>query len=125
MEKLLTAGQVADHLGMHVKTLYRLLRDNEIALTFVRKHGRMIGFRPSAVERYLGSHEVVRDGAGSGKPRKPRPLRKPAAGFMSDEEAGLFFRGMPDGTKFTAEEWEDFINGNRTKNSFPSDYFYK
>jgi excisionase family DNA binding protein len=51
MEKLMTAQQVADVVGMHVKTLYRLLRDNQIALTFVRKHGRMIAFRPSDVVR--------------------------------------------------------------------------
>jgi excisionase family DNA binding protein len=91
MEKLLTAQQVADFLGMHVKTLYRLLRDNEIALTFVRKHGRMIAFRPSDVELYLGSHEVVRNGAGLRK--KKRKPSKPLAGFLSDEEAQAFFSG--------------------------------
>ncbi len=84
----MTAQQVADNLGMHVKTLYRLIRHNHIALTFVRKHGRMIAFRPSDVERYLGTHEVVRDGAGLRKPRKPR---KALPGFLSDEEARQFF----------------------------------
>ena len=90
MEKLLSAQQVADHLGMHVKTLYRLLRDNQIALTFVRLHGRMIAFRPSDVEMYLGSREVVRNGAGIKKKTKPR---KPYPGFLSDEEAQTFFAG--------------------------------
>jgi excisionase family DNA binding protein len=92
MEKLLSARQVADHLGMHVKTLYRLLRDNEIALTFVRKHGRLIAFRPSDVERYLGAHEVVPNGAGLRK-EKPRKPQKPRAGFLSDEQAQEFFKG--------------------------------
>jgi excisionase family DNA binding protein len=93
MEKLLSARQVADHLGMHVKTLYRLLRNNEIALTFVRKHGRLIAFRPSDVERYLGSHEVVPNGAGLRK-KKPRKPQKPRAGFLSNEEAQAFFQGL-------------------------------
>jgi len=86
----MTAQQVADNLGMHVKTLYRLIRDNHIALTFVRKHGRMMAFRPSDVERYLGLHEVVRDGAGL---RKPRKARKTPPGFLTDEEAQQFFDG--------------------------------
>ncbi len=88
MEKLLSARQVAEHLGMHVKTLYRLLRDNQIALPFIRKHGRMIGFRPSDIRIYLDLHQVNRDGTSPSKPRKPR---KPPAGFLSDEEAQLFF----------------------------------
>jgi excisionase family DNA binding protein len=121
MEKLLTAGQVADHLGIHVKTLYRLLRDNQIALTFIRKHGRMIGFRPSDVGRYIDLHQVDRDGTAP-KVRKPH---KPRAGFLSDEEARLFFQGMPNGEKFSGQEWEDFLSGKRKKRSFPSDYFYK
>jgi excisionase family DNA binding protein len=122
MEKLMTAQQVADVVGMHVKTLYRLIRDNHIALTFVRKHGRMIAFRPSDVERYLSLHEVVRNGAGQRKPRKPSKARP---GFLSDAEARLFFSGTPIAEKFTGEEWEDFISGKRKKASFPSDYFYK
>jgi excisionase family DNA binding protein len=91
MEKLLTAGQVADHLGIHVKTLYRLLRDNQIALTFIRKHGRMIGFRPTDVARYLDIREVNRTGDGPRKarPRKARELKKYR--FMTDEEAQAFF----------------------------------
>ena len=119
MEKLMTAQQVADNLGMHVKTLYRLIRHNHIALTFVRKHGRMIAFRPSDVERYLGSHEVVRDGAGPRKPRKTRP------GFLSDEQARLFFEGLPMLEKFTGQEEEDYLSGKRKKESFPADYFHK
>ena len=93
MEKLLSAQHVADHLGMHVKTLYKLLRENKIALTFIRVHGRVIAFRPADVERYLGSHEVTRDGSGlaKGRPRK----RKPLAGMMTDLEAQDFFSGVP------------------------------
>ena len=91
MEKLLTAGQVAEHLGMHVKTLYRLVRDNQIALPFIRKHGRMIGFRPSDVVMYLDLNQVNRDGTSPSKPRKPR---KPSAGFLSDEEAQAFFANV-------------------------------
>ena len=90
MEKLLTASQVADHLGMHVKTLYRLVRDNQIALPFIRKHGRMIGFRPSDVLTYIDLHQVDRDGT-SPMVRKPR---KPRAGFLSDKEAQVFFANV-------------------------------
>src|SRR6267143_6883344 len=122
MEKLMTAQQVADNLGMHVKTLYRLLRDNQIALTFVRKHGRMIAFRPSDVERYLSLHEVVRNGAGQRKPRKPSKARP---GFLSDEQAQLFFEGLPMLEKFTGQEEEDYLSGKRKKESFPADYFHK
>ena len=92
MEKLLSASQVADGLGMHIKTLYRLLRENKIALTFIRKHGRMIAFRPSDVEKYLTTHEVTSNGAGLRK-EKPRKPRKLYAGFLSDDEAQAFFQG--------------------------------
>jgi excisionase family DNA binding protein len=67
MEKLLSAAQVADHLGMHVKTLYKLVRNNEIALNFERIHGRTIAFKPSEVERFLSLREIRRDGAGAKK----------------------------------------------------------
>ena len=65
-DKLLSAQQVADYLGIHVKTLYKLLRENKIALNYVRVHGRMIAFRPAAVELYVSTHEVARDGSGIG-----------------------------------------------------------
>ncbi len=44
MEKRPSAVQVADHLGMHPKIRYRLLRDNKIALNFERIHGRANAF---------------------------------------------------------------------------------
>lgn len=75
-EKLLSAHQVAGFLGMHVKTLYRLIRDNRIALNFVRLPGRSIAFRPSALQTYIETHEVSRNGAG--KRNKPKRTAKPA-----------------------------------------------
>lgn len=99
-DKLLSAQQVADYLGMHVKTLYKLLRENKIALSYVRVHGRMIAFRPTAVELYVSTHEVVRTGSGTEKPRRRKPKFVPRI-IMSDEEAQAFFEGverLPDGT---------------------------
>ena len=122
MEKLMSAQQVAEHLGMHVKTLYRLLRDNQIALPFIRKHGRMIGFRPSDVLTYVDTHRVNRDGTSPIKPHKPR---KPRPGFLSDEETWVLFQGTPMWEKFSGQEEEDYLSGKRTKESFPSDYFHK
>ncbi|HEY0705134.1 MAG TPA: helix-turn-helix domain-containing protein [Candidatus Acidoferrales bacterium] len=92
MEKLLSAKHVADHLGIHIKTLYRLLRENRIALTFVQIHARTIAFKPSELERYIKSHEVLRDG--SGKPKKRKPAKKVIARIMTDEEAREFFKGV-------------------------------
>jgi predicted DNA-binding transcriptional regulator AlpA len=73
MEKLLSAAQVADHLGMHVKTLYRKLRNNEIALNFEQLHRRTIAFKPSEVERFLSLREIRRDGSGAKKKTKSLP----------------------------------------------------
>jgi predicted DNA-binding transcriptional regulator AlpA len=70
MEKLLSAKQVADLLGMHPKTLYKRLRENRIALNFVRLSDKSIAFRPKDVETYLGTHEVVRVGGGKAKKKK-------------------------------------------------------
>jgi hypothetical protein len=83
---------------------------------------RMIAFRPSDVEKYLGSHEVIRNGAGPRKPHKPRKTRP---GFLSDEESWQLFEGTPKCEKLTGQEEEDYISGKRTKESFPPDYFYK
>jgi excisionase family DNA binding protein len=97
MEKLLTAQQVADHLGMHVKTLYKLLRENQIALNFIRVNGRTIAFRPADVQRYLDEREVIRTG---NSPKKPRKQSRPKTNgsskdrdfsFLTDPEARAFF----------------------------------
>jgi hypothetical protein len=97
--KLLTAQQVADALGLHIKTLQKRLRENSIALTFVQVSTRKIGFRPAEVERYISTHEVVRDGTGL-KKRARRKIKIPPP-FMTDEQAQAFFEGVmrgPDGT---------------------------
>lgn len=107
-DKLLSAQQVADYLGMHVKTLYKLLRENKIALSYIRVHGRMIAFRPAAVELYVSTHEVVRTGSGIEKPRRKKPKFAPKM-IMTDEEAQAFFEGverLPDGTLASSPESE-------------------
>lgn len=116
MEKLLSAQHVADHLGMHIKTLYKLLRENRIALNFVRVHNRMIAFRPSEVERYLSDHEVIRTGDGRKKPRKPsKPKTNGSAEklefrYFTDKEAQDFFAGVArdkDGTLLCSpDHWD-------------------
>jgi len=107
MEKLLTTQQVADVLGMHLKTLQKRLRENNIALTFVQLSPRKIGFRPGVVETYISKHEIVRDGSGL----KKRAVRKKKtfAPFMTDAEAQAFFEGIErdsDGV-LLAKEHED------------------
>jgi predicted DNA-binding transcriptional regulator AlpA len=109
MEKRLSAVQVADHLGMHPKTLYRLLRENKIALNFERIHGRAIAFKPSEVERFLSLREIRRDGSGAKKKAANSLKRSPketstktanevvgytAAVYLTDEEAKKFFKGL-------------------------------
>jgi excisionase family DNA binding protein len=54
MNKVLSAQQVAGSLGMHIKTLQKLLRENKIALNFIQI-GRKVHFRPADVEKYLDS----------------------------------------------------------------------
>jgi len=93
-DKLLSAQQVADYLGIHVKTLYKLLRENKIALNYVRVHGRMIAFRPAAVELYVRTHEIVRDGSGVGNKATKKKPQMTWRGIMSDEEAQEFFAGV-------------------------------
>lgn len=90
MEKLLTAQQVADHFGWHIKTLQRLLRENKIALRFIKLTGKTIAFRPSDVEAYISQHEILRDGRGA----KKAPRRKTKARMMTDQEAQEFFAGV-------------------------------
>jgi excisionase family DNA binding protein len=98
MEKLLTVQQVADHLGMHQKTLYKLLRENRISLNFIRLTGKMIAFRPKDVEMYLAHHEVVRTGEGPRK-KKESSVAKLIRKFkdfeiMTDKQAQDFFEGV-------------------------------
>ena len=110
MEKLLSAKQVADHLGMHLKTLYRALRENRIALKFVRLQARTIAFRPKDVKAYLVAREVDRTGGGIRKRRKltftEQMQRKHpnVRMIMSDEEAHEFLRRIR--VPKTEEEWE-------------------
>jgi hypothetical protein len=92
MEKLLTTQQVADVLGMHIKTLQKRLRDNDIALSFVQLSPRKIGFRPGVIETYISTHEIARDGSGLRK-RAKRKIKMPAP-FMTDAEAQAFFEGI-------------------------------
>lgn len=94
MEKLLSAQQVADLLGMHPKTLYKRLRENRIALNFVQLSGRSIAFRPKDVEMYLSTHEVVREGGGKAKKKTESTAsskRKYRARMLTDDEVQAFF----------------------------------
>jgi predicted DNA-binding transcriptional regulator AlpA len=112
MEKLLSAQQVADHLGMHPKTLYKRLRENRIALNFVRLHGRMIAFRPKDVELYLGAHEVIRTGGGTKKAQRKetadQKLRRRFKDYkiLTDEEARAFFSNVVSPESMSPEEWD-------------------
>jgi hypothetical protein len=107
MEKLLSAQHVADHLGIHVKTLYKQLRENRIPLDFVRKAGNRIAFRPSVVERFMADRDVTRDGSSPARKKKPKKYGYPSdpktrhamlaaanAPIMTDAEAQQFFAGM-------------------------------
>jgi hypothetical protein len=99
MEKLLTAQQVADHLGMHIKTLYRALRENTIALNYIQKSPRRFGFRPTDVQRYLDDREVVRTGDSPRKPRKAKTNRSISKKgtmyrWLSDAEVQQFFQNV-------------------------------
>jgi excisionase family DNA binding protein len=97
MEKLLSAQQVADFLGMHPKTLYKMLRENRIALNFIRLPGRTIAFRPKDVETYVSEREVVRTGDG---PRKKESAfaklkrKYPDHEIMTSEQAQAFFANV-------------------------------
>jgi predicted DNA-binding transcriptional regulator AlpA len=75
MEKLLNAMQVADWLGWHVKTLYRKVRRNEIALNVVRLGSREVAFRPSDVEEFVRARVVVRTGSGRPQAKKKKVER--------------------------------------------------
>jgi excisionase family DNA binding protein len=109
MEKLLSAQQVADHLGMHPKTLYKALREDRIALKFIRVKGRSIAFRPRDVDAFLSAQEVNRTGGGMRKRRKLtfiEQMKRKYPNFkviMTKEEAQEFFRGVK--LHRTEEEW--------------------
>jgi|ERR1700733_3091874 excisionase family DNA binding protein len=109
MEKRLSVAQVADHLGIHPKTLYRLLRENKIALNFEQMHGRAIAFKPSEVERFLSLREIRRDGSGAKKKaaslskKSPKETSKKSANeivgytatvYLTDGEAKKFFERL-------------------------------
>ena len=55
MEKLLTAKEVANGLGIHVETLYLWAKQNRFSYVPV---GRKIMFRTTAVREYLNKLEV-------------------------------------------------------------------
>jgi predicted DNA-binding transcriptional regulator AlpA len=100
MDKLLTTQQVADALGLHIKTLQKRLRENEIALSFVQLSPRKVGFKPSEVARYIDLHEIRRDGRGLKKRAKRTTKVRFPVEFMTDAEAQAFFEGVmrdPDG----------------------------
>ena len=92
MEKLLSTQQVADILGLHIKTLQKRLRNNDIALHFVRLSPRKIGFKPSVLETYIDTHEIRLDGRGLKKTTKQK-TRIPAP-YMTNAEAQAFFEGI-------------------------------
>jgi hypothetical protein len=101
MTELLTDVQVAKGLHMHVRTLRRKIKANKIALNYIPV-GRTMQFRPEAVEHYLLSLEVVRDGSGHRIAEKTvRTVRMGEFSFverseefvaMSDAKARKFFR---------------------------------
>ena len=112
MERLLTPKQVAEHLGMHCKTLYKGLRENRIGLKFIRIHGRRIGFRPKDVEAFLEAREVNPTGIVIRKRRKmtlEEKLTKKYGKFrvMTEQEAQQFFEGLvsPESVKEPGEEF--------------------
>lgn len=106
MEKLLSVAQVSEFLGVHPKTLYRLIRDNRIALRYIRTKGRTIMFRPSDIEDFVIQREVQLDGSRKRrKPKKPAGVYSETAGksfttkelknlAMTNEEAQRFFEGL-------------------------------
>lgn len=59
-EELLSASEVAGILGIHVKTLYRRLRENKIAITYVQLHGGTIAFQ-SGTESTDHNHTKCRE----------------------------------------------------------------
>jgi predicted DNA-binding transcriptional regulator AlpA len=96
MGKLLSAKQVAEHIGMHPKTLYKHLRNGTIPLKVVHVHGDRIGFRPEDVEEYLKDRTI---NPGIRKRRKPTVLEQlrqkhTLRDIMTDKEAQDFFEDV-------------------------------
>ena len=118
-DKLVSAKQVADCLGMHPKTLYKALRENRIALNFVRRTARGIAFRPRDVENYINKREVVRTGGGVLRKRRKETVKERlkrkynVVEFMTDEEAQEFFAGMVGHDSVSPEEWEEMTAGEK------------
>jgi len=97
VDRLLTAQQVADHFGIHIKTLYKLIRENRMALTFIRMPGNRIAFRPADVQRYLECHEVNLTGEGKSKKRNRKPAQRTPQrvyAMMTNEQAQEFFASV-------------------------------
>ena len=51
MDKILNARQVAERLGLSIRTVYRLIDDGSIE--FVRLRPRRVGVRESVLERWV------------------------------------------------------------------------
>lgn len=97
MERLFTAQQVSILLNLHVQTLYKKLRDNEIKLPYVQVTQRTIGFRPDDVEAYVRSRVVELNGNGRRKNVKTpsgKRIRRGKYRFMTDEETQAFFANV-------------------------------
>jgi excisionase family DNA binding protein len=60
-EQLLTVSQVAEWLGRHPKTIYKLTETNQ--LPFVRLGTKSIRFRPTDIERYIAGSTVPARGS--------------------------------------------------------------
>jgi excisionase family DNA binding protein len=94
MEKLLNASETAAILGVHIKTLYKMLRQNKVEMTFIRVGSGVIRFRPSEVERYLSACEVIRTGSGKTNNAARRKTEMIAELLTGDEEIRAFFAGV-------------------------------
>ena len=82
MEKLLSAEQVADFLGIHIKTFHEKLKNNEIALPYVQVTQRRRGFRPEALESFVQSQTVLLDGRG----RRRKLIKTESAKYAESNE---------------------------------------
>jgi hypothetical protein len=89
--------------------LYKALREDRIALKFIRVKGRSIAFRPLDVEAFLKAREVTRTGGGIRRRRKLTFMEQMKRKYpnlkviMNKEEADEWFRGVK--THGTEEEW--------------------
>jgi excisionase family DNA binding protein len=67
---LLSPQEVAEELGMHVRTLYKRIRENTISLNPTQTSTARYGFTREEVDKYKSTHTLIRDG--SGKPKKKK-----------------------------------------------------